>query len=137
MSGRRPALATAGLLALALLIAVWFGIGVRQSTTQNHAEAIIESASRLTAAQARQASRLLDDAGTLNPNRQIELDRSTLMLERGDPVAARDDAAAVIRAEPQNVQAWLTLAYASSRDAPVLASALHHVAELEPLIPKS
>jgi len=125
-----------GLAVLALVPAAWFALGVRQSAAQSRAETIIDSASRLSAPRAREATDLLNEAGTLNPDRQIELDRSKLLLERGQPAAARRDAQAVIRVEPQNILAWLALAYASGDDVPVLAGALHHVAELSPLIAK-
>jgi protein-tyrosine-phosphatase len=119
----------------ALVVAAWFGLGMHQAVDQDHAESLIAAHPHLTAAQARQASALLDSAGTLNPDRQIDLDRSSVALGRGQTLNARRRARSVTDAEPENLDAWVALARSSSGDPQLFRDALKRVAALEPIRP--
>jgi alkylation response protein AidB-like acyl-CoA dehydrogenase len=131
----RPAV-RAGLIVVAVIAAAWFVIGIRQSTGLNRAQTILGSArTTLSAAQAGQARAAIDEASTLNPDRQVELDRSLLALDRGQSVTARHDAAAVTRAEPQNLDAWVALARTAGDDPALFSLALERVRQLEPRLP--
>ncbi len=120
---------------LALAVCAWFALGIRQATAQDHAEASIAARQRATPAQARHVLQLLDEAGTLNPDRQIDLDRVQILLERGETLAARRIALQATRAEPQNIEAWISLARTAAGDPALFVAALRHVASLEPRRP--
>jgi predicted Zn-dependent protease len=121
--------------AVALLVAAWFAIGVRQAIDTDRAAAIIAAQQYTTAARARHAESLLDDAAWLNPDRQIDVLRTQILLERGRELAARRVATSVTRAEPQNLEGWLWLAHASGTDPALFYYALHRVRLLEPAVP--
>jgi hypothetical protein len=121
--------------ALALVACAWFALGIRQAIAQSRAEAIIAADPHATAAQARRAQQLLSVAAALNPDRQIDLDRVQILLERNQLRAARRTALAVTRAEPQNIEAWVWLAHTAAGDPALFAAALKQVAALEPLRP--
>ncbi len=137
-----PGLATV----LAAVVCAWFGLGVRQAQSQNTAEAIIgPSAHPVTAGQAVHVTALLREAGTLNPDRQITLDRAKLLLQlksppqgttqRGDRLAAQTMIRRVLAAEPDNLQAWVLLAQASPHDPAQFRRALAQARRLEPRVP--
>jgi predicted Zn-dependent protease len=120
-------------LALALVVCAWFALGVRQATSLTHAEAIIYAQPYTTAARARVAEALLDEAGWLNPDRQVEIDRAHILLERHDPKAALPIAESVVGAEPQNIQAWLWLAHSEETDPAMVLHAIRRAQALDPL----
>jgi predicted Zn-dependent protease len=131
---RRPA--RLALAAAALAICLWFGLGVRQATGLSHAEAIIGATPRaLSAAQAARARGWLDEASTLNPDRQVDLARARLLLDRHRPLAARALATTVVRSEPQNLGAWVTLAQTAASDPALFRQTLSRVRALEPRLP--
>jgi cytochrome c-type biogenesis protein CcmH/NrfG len=119
----------------ALLVCSWFALGVWQTTNLSHAEAIINARKSANAQEVRTVDALLDDAGVLNPDRQVELDRVHILLEHLEFNAAAKIAREVVSAEPQNIEAWLWLARASGGRQPLFGYALHRAYELEPLIP--
>jgi hypothetical protein len=134
----RAAAGLAGVLAtlLAAVLCAWFVLGVRQAQSQNAAEAILDQTSHpVTDAQAVHVTALLKEAGTLNPDRQIALDRGLLLLERNQELAGRAVIRKVTAAEPQNLQAWLQLAHAASGDPALGRYAVKRVLKLEPLLP--
>ncbi len=122
---------------LAIVACVWFALGVRQATSLSRAEAIIDAQPFTTAARAREAESLLNEAATLNPDREVAIDRTHILLERGQELAARRTITAVTRAEPQNIEAWLWLAHAAGTDPALYYYALRRAHDLEPLIPSS
>jgi hypothetical protein len=117
---------------LGLLVCAWFALGIRQSTDQSRAEAII-AAGPPSPAQARRAERLLNSAGTLNPDRQIDLDRSSLLNQLGRRLAARRIALSVARAEPQNLTAWLAVGATVGDNRRLGLTIIAHVLRLDPL----
>ena len=129
MRGHDRTLRTLG-VAVAVVACAWFALGIRQSTSLSQAEAIIGAKQHVTASQARAATSLLNHAGTLNPDRQVDIDRVHVLLERNHVAQARRLAAALTHAEPQNIEVWLWLARAEGGDpkrflrgAPACASA--------------
>jgi HAMP domain-containing protein len=119
----------------ALVVCAWFALGIRQSTSLDRAQALIAGQFFASPARATEVEHLLDNAGFLNPDRQVDLDRVQILLERGHAAAARQVARGVVAAEPQNIQAWLALAHAAGPDRAVLDEAIDHIKQLEPLIP--
>lgn len=116
MSGRLiPTLA----LLLALVCCAWFALAAVQSHDLDAASAIINRSGPLTPALASRASSLISSAGTLNPDREVDLLRGQLAEARGDLPAAQRIFLGVAGAEPQNLQAWIALARAS-KGAPAL-----------------
>jgi predicted Zn-dependent protease len=104
-----------GIAVLALLACAFFGLGIRQSHDLDAATAIA-SAAHPSAAQAAHAERLLDSAGTLNPDRTVQITRAQLVLARGQAAHARAILADVIHDEPQNLDAWILMVRASADD---------------------
>ena len=119
---------------LALLVAAWFGLGAVQARDTDRATAVLTSQARITAAQAREIDGWLNSAGVLNPDRTVTLLRGRAAMARGDRGRARSLFESVVRAEPQNLEAWVALAQAASSAAQFRA-ALDRARSLEPLIP--
>jgi hypothetical protein len=134
MAGNSRGLIVRGLLvALALVAALWFAVGIRQARDTDRAGAIVSSAANLSRAQARHANSLLDGAAELNPDTQVQILRSEVALGRGQLALARRIAAEVTRSEPLNSLGWLLLARVSN--GPAVTAALHHLGELVPRVP--
>ena len=121
-------------LVVAVAAAAWFALGIRQSTDTSRASALITGASKLSAKEARRASSLLDSASTLNPDRTIDILRGQLAIDQGHNAAAVAMLESVASAEPQNLSAWVQLAYAAARagDRATLTRAGHEVSQLFP-----
>lgn len=117
---------------LALAICGWFVLGAAQTHDADRAAAILASPGQLRPASAARAASLLDDAGTLNPDRQVDLLRARLAVRRGDLPRARAILAGVVRDEPQNVDAWAALARSSAGDPAVFRLAVARVRALAP-----
>lgn len=126
--------ASLAVCAVALTVAAWFALGIRQSHDLNLATDIVSAPAPLTAARARQASDLLRRAGQLNPDRAVDLARAQLALRRGDTAGAQAIALSVTRAEPQNIDAWLAYGTASAHDPHAFALALRHLEALAPAV---
>ena len=125
------------LLALAAVVCAWFALGAVQTHDQNAATALIDQPSAPSAAltQLRIMS-LLDGAGRLNPDRDIDLLRAQAETRAGRPAAAVRTALAVTGAEPLNIDAWTVLAFAARPVAPALARhAQVEQTELAPPVP--
>ena len=126
----------AGSVCLALVVAAWFGLGAWQTDNLNRAETIINAQTHTTAARARKAESLLDDAATLNPDRTVEIDRIHILLERNDVAAARGIAGELIRAEPQNLGTWIWVAHVglagNGSQRQLFELAARHISELDP-----
>lgn len=120
---------------LALVVCAWFGLGVVQSRDVDRAAAIVGGSGRLTPAEAQQARSLLSRAGTLNPDRQVDLLRAQLEVREGDPAAARAILFRVLADEPLNINAWVALARASQGDPQSFRLALTRGRALAPIVP--
>lgn len=125
----------AALVVFALLLAAWFGLGAHQAIDTSRATAVLSAGNSISRARAASVSSLLNGASVLNPDRQVALLRGALALERGHPRRAQRLISQVTRAEPQNLDAWLSLAHAATDDPALFDQALIHVRRLEPLLP--
>ncbi len=124
------------ILAAALVVCAWFVLGAVQTHDENAATSLIDDPSTPTAALTARIMRLLDGAGTLNPDRNIDLLRSQAQSRAGRSGAAIRSALAVARAEPLNIDAWTVLAFAAQQVDPSLARlARREQAELAPPVP--
>lgn len=117
MSRRSTVLARVGLVVLALAVCAWYAIGVRQSRDQAAAEGIVQGNVTPTPSVTRHALDLLDSAGTLNPDRAIDLLRAQALVRAGEAPQALRLMKSVVAAEPDNVDAWIVYGFAAgSRD---------------------
>lgn len=132
---RTSVLARGLVFALAVVACAWFVIGVRQAHAVDQATRIVSSASPLTADDARHASDLLSSASFLSPDRQVDVLRAEVELGRGDLSAARQILKQVVKAEPDNLGAWLTLAKASVHDTRDFYAAAYAIHTLAPPVP--
>lgn len=122
-------------LVLAVLAAAWYVLGIRQAQDTNRADAIISSAGRLSAAEAHHASQLLHSAGFLNPDRKVAVLRAELLREQGDLRGSRAILRRVVLSEPDNLQAWIQLAYSSPGDPKDFYAAAYRIRQLVPPVP--
>ncbi|MEA2168269.1 MAG: hypothetical protein QOF76_1569 [Solirubrobacteraceae bacterium] len=127
------ALAVAG----ALVVTAFFGLAVRQATSANAArERLVGLAPRSPAAAARTRT-LIDHAGTLNPDRGIDVLRARLDFLQGQIAAGRRILLDVVADEPHNVEAWTALALAfGTLDPPLAARARDALDRLAPDVPE-
>lgn len=125
-------LARIGLATTALLLAAWFALGVYQSRAISQATSATAGRAPVTAAEARHADSLLDDAATLNPDRAVDVLRAQGALARGDSAHARQILNGVVRREPQDLDAWIALADASTADVRQRQIAFLHILKLAP-----
>jgi predicted Zn-dependent protease len=102
-------------LVVAVLAAAWFALGVRQSTDTSEASALITGPSPLSAGQANRARSLLSSASTLNPDKTVAILRGQLAIDQHQNADAVQTLEAVTRDEPDNLSAWIQLAYAAGR----------------------
>jgi hypothetical protein len=126
-----------GLAAGALLVSAWFGLGWVQARDTGRASALVASGNRLSPGRAGQVRAWLRSAGTLNPDRQVDLLRARLAFDQGAYLAATRIVQSVTRSEPLNVFAWVQLGFtAGAAHQPHLAQlavtrAAHLVAKLK------
>jgi len=102
--------ARAGAVVAALVVAAWFGLGVRQAAGTDAARADVSRLERPTAAQARATRDALDRAGTLNPDLGVEVLRARFALQEGRRADARRILEDVVRREPDGLDGWAALA---------------------------
>jgi predicted Zn-dependent protease len=115
-----------------VLVAAWFALGIRQAHDIARATSIVSSSARLTPAQAAHANALLNSAGTLNPDQEVDILRARVQGALGDNAAADRILAGVTRREPEDLEAW---AYVGrlAQDKAVLDHALIRIAQLDPI----
>ena len=117
---------------VAVLACAWFILGIHQAHEISEATAIVTQSSTPTAAESARATSLLRSAGTLNPDREVELLRAALALDQNNFQRARVILLGVVRDEPMNVEAWAMLATAAGSNPRLEREALDHVAQLHP-----
>jgi predicted Zn-dependent protease len=126
-------LARGSLLALALAACAWFVVGIRQAHDTAHANAIVSAETPPGPAAAARARSLLHAAGFLNPDQRVDLLRGQLALDQGDRPRALALFRDVARREPDNLQAWVSVAQASTEpNSPLLKRAVHEIGRLDP-----
>lgn len=89
----------------AVAVAAWFGLGWVQARDTQRAATLV-SAANLSPAQAQAATSLLSSAGTLNPDRAVDLLRAQLASDQHHNRQALAILRSVTRAEPLNFEAW-------------------------------
>jgi len=124
------------LVAVALVLAAWFGLGWYQDQQTQKATALVAGGNRLTASQARKARTALDSAGTLNPDRAVDVLRGELAIDQGNYVVAIRTLGSVTMREPLNLTAWAELGIAAAKvgDRTLLTVAGRHIAILIPRV---
>jgi len=100
-----------GLAVGALVVSAWFGLGWVQARDTGRASALVAPGNHLSPARAAQVGSWLRSAGTLNPDRQVDLLRARLAFDQGDYGAATRILESVTRSEPLNVFAWVQLGF--------------------------
>jgi hypothetical protein len=124
------------LAAGAAVLCAWFVLGTVQAHDENVATALIDGHGAPSPALTTRILRLLDIAGTLNPDRDIALLRSQAQTRAGRDAAAVRTARAATRAEPLNIDAWTVLAFAAQPIDPAEARlARARQASLAPPVP--
>ena len=116
---------------LALAATAWFAIAAHQAEDMSRAGAVVAGAGRLSPSQAGQASALLNSAAFLNPDRRVDVLRAQVDAQRGDQRDARRILQQVVKAEPDNLGAWIALLKAAkpnSHEFFAAAYAILHVA---------
>ncbi len=129
-----PARVLIGVLALAAC--AWFVMGIVQSRAQNELVGLINAHPKMTAAEIAHGRRLLGQARTLNPDRDLDLLEAELYQRAGDPAAATKVLLGTVRAQPRDVDAWHLLSFAAVTVDPALTVlASRKVRELVPPAP--
>jgi hypothetical protein len=117
---------------IALCACAWFAIGIRDTQNTDQATAILSASPHLTPAAARRVDSLLNDAGLLNPDRQIQILRGQLALQAGHRALAQRILEGVVAAEPQNLVAWSWLRQAAPPGSRTAEAAYFHQLLLDP-----
>jgi predicted Zn-dependent protease len=115
----------------AIVVCVWFALGVRQARDVDHATALISAGSHISHTDATRAASLLRSAGQLNPDRQVDVLRAQLADARGDRPAAERILRGVVSDEPNYALAWVQLARSATNGA-TLRLAFRRLAVLVP-----
>ena len=118
-------------ISLAVVACAWFALATQQAREVSRATAIAEGPGSLRARQAEQADSLLASASTLNPDRQIDLLRGLVALDRSQRARAIEIFQRLTRAEPLNVNAWVDLARAGLGDSAMVDRAVVNIARLD------
>ena len=122
-----------GIFAVACVACAWFALGAVQAHNVATVTAIVSSGSQLSKNQATRADSLLADAGTLNPDSQVDLLRAQVALGRGERARALKLIRRINAREPANILAWYWL----ERAAPNLSTfyvGAYHILILEPRV---
>ena len=118
---------------VAIVAVAWFAIAARQAHDTARATAIVSS-SVVTPAEGREASRLLDAAAFLNPDREVDVLRARVDLARGDESGARAILNRVVSQESSYLEAWIWLARASVGNLRDFYAAAYRIQQLMPPI---
>jgi Flp pilus assembly protein TadD len=124
------------LAVLALVVSAWFGLGWYQARQTGKASALVGGGSRLTPRQAQEARSTLDSAGTLNPDRAVDVLRGEQAIDQHLYAGAIRVLSGVTAREPLNLTAWAELGIAAAKtgDRALLAAAGRHIVILIPRV---
>lgn len=122
-------------IAVALIICAGFVVGIRQDDGVAALDNLLSATSHLTHGQQRTAASELSEAKFANPGQEVNLLAVGVAFAEGRYAKARSIALAATRAEPDNVQAWSSLAATELvlSDTPALFHARDEMARLDPL----
>ncbi len=98
---------------LAALIAAGFAIGIRQAHSVNAVTSLLGSGKALTPAQQRSAASDLSSAKFAYPGQDVQILAASVALNEHRYAYALSLARSINRAEPDNLQGWITLAAAA------------------------
>jgi predicted Zn-dependent protease len=118
-------------LLVALAVAAWFVVGIRQAHDTAKAGAIVSGSAKLSSGQANGTASLLHAAAFLNPDTRVDILRAQLALDRGERRQAARILSSVVQKEPMNLQAWFLLA-ANPTNGTAFRHAIHEVTLLMP-----
>jgi hypothetical protein len=99
------------LVAVAVAVCGWFILGVRAAHDQQRVAALVQRSGPVTSAEASGALRSLDHAGTLNPDRELDILRAQVLLRVGDYAREARILKDIVASEPRNLDAWVVLAF--------------------------
>lgn len=133
MSARLPRIA---LVALALCACAWFAIELRDFHHENYVKNYLSAHPRFGDAQAQALDAQLDDAGTLNPDRELDLLRAYVEVHAQHLRRAIAIAQAAARAESQNIANWFVVQFiAGQLDPAAYRLATQRIDQLAPPVP--
>lgn len=124
----------APLIAVAVLSAAWFALGIRQASDVSTATSIVSGGAHLSPAEAGRARSLLGAAAVLNPDSNVNLLQAQLDRDQGDFRAARRTLDQVVAREPDNAEAWYGLALSARGSPSTWARAVRNVLRLDPRV---
>jgi hypothetical protein len=123
------------LLAVAVLAVIAFALAVRQETAEQEAYRLLFRAPPSTPDRIERAARERDRAAPLNPGTRVAQLRAPLAAFEGDPERARRLLQDVVRREPDNIEAWASLAFALGGRPAAQRRAQAQVRRLSPPVP--
>jgi hypothetical protein len=136
VAGKPTLFARLALLVVAAIACAWFALGAFQVHSQDRANALLPQNANVSPPQARAITHQLDRAGTLNPDRSVDLLRAELYIHAGNRPAAESLIKRIVHDEPDNVDAWFLLQIASfPRDLATVHLAQRRQRELDPPVP--
>jgi predicted Zn-dependent protease len=136
VAGKSTLLARVALLGVATIACAWFALGAFQVHSLNRANALLPQNANVSPPQARAIADQLDRAGTLNPDRAVDVLRAELYIHAGNRPAAESLVKRVLRDEPDNIDAWFLLQIAAfPRDPATVQLARKRQRELDPPVP--
>jgi hypothetical protein len=121
---------------IAIVVCLWFALGVRQAVDGTRATAALARAQHVDRATATRIAAQLDPAAVLNPDQTVSILRAQLQVERGRREAGLKLLGRVIRAEPMNLEAWRAIA-ADATDPQTLREAFVGIGRLVPPVRSS
>jgi len=127
------ALIRAAMVAFALVAAAWFALAATEARDVDQVTALVAKSTPL-GPPTRAALDQLSSAGTLNPDRHVDVLRATLLAQSGQSRRAVTLLQRVVRTEPMNLDAWYALAKFGGGDKSLEASALQHILQLDPIL---
>lgn len=122
------------LAACAILVLAWVGVLVRDHYVGESAAQALLYGQNLSDREFEHNIQRIADSRFLNPGTSADLARGTYYLVRGRPRAAAHVAEALVRSEPENVDAWQLLRQATRDTDPARSrEAAAQVKRLNPL----
>ncbi len=129
-------LARLAVMAAAAIACAWFALGIVESHDLDRATTVISQPKAYGSATLRSTSGLLNSAGVLNPDAEVDILRGRLELAEGRTAGALKTLTDVAHREPLNIEAWIWLAGAALRDPAIGRVAVQHIHQLDPRVPR-
>jgi predicted Zn-dependent protease len=127
----------AGALLLAVAACAWFALGIRQTRGAQEARSLATASGAPSPERAERTRAALDRAGFLNPDTYVDVLRAAFAMQQGRSADAQRRVLAITRREPENLEAWMTLALLTRDTAPATfqraQAAIRHLSPPVPL----